>query len=193
MIDNKKLTKDFKRLIASDRLFHAYLFFGDVQAGSDFVLSLANFFEKGIFELPAENAILQESLIISPDEKETIGIDKIRSLLHFLSQKPVLSEKRTVIVRNAENLTNEAQNAILKIAEEPPPQSLMIFIAKSEDFFLPALISRLQKIYFSFTRFKEDLMRERVDLSKTSVEKIVENNQIDQFFESLILNLRRDP
>jgi len=148
---------------------------------------------KKLTKLPAENAILQESLIISPDEKETIGIDKIRSLLHFLSQKPVLSEKRTVIVRNAENLTNEAQNAILKIAEEPPPQSLMIFIAKSEDFFLPALISRLQKIYFSFTRFKEDLMRERVDLSKTSVEKIVENNQIDQFFESLILNLRRDP
>ena len=58
------------------------------------------------------------------------------------------SAKRTVIVRNAEALTPEAQAACLKIVEEPPASALIIFTAASPEALFPPLASRLLKIYF---------------------------------------------
>lgn len=148
MIGHEKLQKDFEKLIENNRLSHAYLFFGESQLGKFlFASSLANFLEYGVFEAPTK--ILKEVLIVEPNEKGIIGIEEVRNLTHFLYQKPIFSEKRAVIIRDAENLTSEAQNAILKIVEDHPARALIIFIALGEDLLLPALISRLQKIYFS--------------------------------------------
>ena len=60
----------------------------------------------------------------------------------------MFSKKRLAIVRDAENLTPEAQSAILKTVEELPPENLIIFISTDRDSLLPPLVSRLQKIYF---------------------------------------------
>ncbi len=129
---------------------HAYLFFGEPQVGKFlFAVSLANYFEKKDFLEPENIGLLREIFIAAPEEGGAIGIDKIRSLLYFLRQKPIFSRKRIAIVRDAENLTPEAQNAVLKAVEESPPDSLIIFISKNKDSLLSPLASRLQKIYFS--------------------------------------------
>ena len=52
------------------------------------------------------------------------------------------------MINNAENLTPEAQNAILKSTGEPPESAILILIASRLDNLLPPLLSRLQKIYF---------------------------------------------
>jgi len=154
MIGHEDKIKLFKRLADNDKLFHAYLFFGEQQVGKFiFARHLANYLERGLFEEP--HGILEEVLIISPNEKGTIGIDMAKNLTNFLYQKPVFSKKRTVIIRDAENLTNEAQNAILKIVEESPNSALIILIAQSEDLLLAPLASRLQKIYFSRVALEE--------------------------------------
>ena len=148
LIGQKNLIKLFKKMADNDKLFHAYLFFGEPQVGKFlFAVSLANYLEYGVFEEPKK--ILEETLIIFPDEKNKIGIESARKLQNFLFQSPILSKKRIVIIRDAENLTPEAQNALLKIVEDNPPFSLIIFISADENSFFPALISRLQKIYFS--------------------------------------------
>lgn len=184
----------FKKLVNEDKLSHAYLFFGESKNEKiDFAESLANHLENNVFEKPKK--LLEEALIISAD---SIGIDKIREFSNFLYQKPVFSEKRIVVVNNSEVLSTEAQNAALKIVEESPSQSLIIFISKNEDSLIPALVSRLQKIYFPSKIFKENLGGQakhkwNLPLLKKEVGDIVENNKIDDFFESLIIQYKKDP
>lgn len=221
MIGHQDKTNLFKKLADSDKLSHAYLFFGDPEIGKFlFAKFLANYLEKGVFEKPT--AILEELLIISLNEKGIIGIDEIRNLSHFLYQKPVFSKKRIVIINNSENMTPEAQNAILKIVEDSPEMALIIFISKIEDSLLPPLLSRLQKIYFPRLPSKEieqfllsnfpAQAKKAKEISEMSfgrigraikliqnskfkiqdIDETVENNQIDEFFESLIIDFRRD-
>lgn len=142
-IGNSHLVEDFQRLVKNGRLAHGYIFFGEPQVGKfSFALSLARFLETGNFDISGK--MLSEALIV----KES-GIDCVREIKNFLWQKPQNSPKRTVIIDNADLLTAEAQNAILKITEEPPEHSLIILIVSNLNNVLPPILSRLQKIYFS--------------------------------------------
>ena len=112
--------------------------------------------KKETFEPPAENEVLQDAKLIDfaymqhldPDRADSIGIDAVREIKNFLWQKPNVSAKRTLIIDEAELLTTEAQNALLKVTEEPPMSSLLIIIASDPDGIVPTILSRLQKIYF---------------------------------------------
>ena len=152
--------KLFEKLIEEKRLSHSYIFFGEREIGKySFAVSLASFIEKGKFEKPEfrqdgfPKQLLQETLILRP-EGGSLGIDDIRQAKRFLAQRPIYTDKRILIVDNAELLTPEAQNSLLKIAEEPPGTSLMILIAENVDIFLPTLSSRFQKLHFP--RLKTD-------------------------------------
>lgn len=189
--DGEQLKKDFISLIKRGRLSHAYLFFGGDRSDSKdkviFAKSLANFLENGAFEEPKK--LLTETLIIEKDEEGKIGIDEARNIRHFLYQKPVASKYRTLIVEGADALTQEAKNSILKIVEEPPESALIVFTVSQEDNLSPALKSRLQKIYF--TPKTDSLGRTKTRLTSTEIDEPAEN--IDNFFEDLIANLRKDP
>lgn len=183
----------FKKLADIDKLSHAYLFFGE--AGEEkfiFALSLANYLENKEFKLLEKN-ILEECFIILPDEKGIIGIDEIKKISNFLYQKPVLSKKRTAIIKDADSLTPEAQNATLKIVEDSPEASLIIFIARDESSLLIPLASRLQKIYFSQTQINADKKPINADIIRMGLEEIIEKDKIDEYFKSLIAELRKDP
>ncbi len=147
LVGHEKLTETFKRLIQEDKLSHGYLFFGEPEVGKfSFALRLASYLETKEFQEPSR--LLNEILIIRPDEKGTISIDRAREAKYFLLQKPVYSLRRVVLVDEAEKLTPHAQHAILKITEEPPPAGLIILITPNPEVLLPTLQSRLQKIYF---------------------------------------------
>ncbi len=197
----KELISDFKKMADMDKLSHAYLFFGETRACPaeafgearekkfNFALSLANYLENKEFKLLEKN-ILEECFVISPDENGIIGINESKKIGNFLYQKPVFSPKRTAIIKDADSLTPEAQNAVLKIVEDSPEASLIIFIAKDESSLLAPLASRLQKIYFSETTA---LGKVDVFILKTGLEEIIEKDKIDEYFESLIAELRKDP
>ena len=63
--------------------------------------------------------------------------------------------RRTAIIDECELLTTEAQNALLKITEEPPLSSLLVLATNDLDALLPTISSRLQKIYFGIVPEKE--------------------------------------
>lgn len=150
LIGHDNLIRTFKRLIKEDKLSHGYIFFGEPQVGkATFAKYLVNFLEFGKFE--SSSGISTESLIITPDIQNgngSIGIDAARDIKRFLYSKPVRSSRRVVIIDDAQNLTNQAQNAILKIAEEPPSSSLIILVLPNPEAILETLQSRFQKIYF---------------------------------------------
>lgn len=148
LLGHEKLIKDFKKLVSGGNLANGYLFFGQPRVGKKlFAVCFANYLEIGEFHEPEK--VLTDFLLIEPDEKGTIGIDEMRRLRNFLWQKPFASPRRTAVIDNSEAMTSEAQNAILKIAEEPPESSLLIIIASDYERLWPTLQSRMQKIYFA--------------------------------------------
>ena len=158
LIGHKKIIEDLKSLIKKDALPHGFIFIGPAMVGKRMLaLALANFLEHGTFVPPSENAVLQDAKVIDlafmkllePDTAGgSIGIDAAREIKNFLWQRPNVSARRTLIIDDAAMMTNEAQNAILKITEEPPASSLLILIASDAESLLPTILSRLQKISF---------------------------------------------
>ncbi|RJQ28364.1 hypothetical protein C4571_03880 [Candidatus Parcubacteria bacterium] len=149
ILGHGRVVEDLKRLAERKGLSHGYVFFGPEGVGKRLVAqSLANHLEGGQFE-PPQNRVLTDALFIEPDAEGTIGVGVIRSIKYFLWQRPVKSAYRLVLIDSGEALTPEAQNALLKITEEPPSYGLLILVVREPEFFQPTLLSRLQKIYFS--------------------------------------------
>ncbi len=141
------LVKLFVGLANRRELSHGYIFFGEHSVGKfTFASRLADYLEFGSFE-PSRTP-RSESMVINPGAGESIGIDEVRDIKYFLSQQPAASNYRTVIIDDAEALTDQAQNALLKISEEPPPHGLVILIVSNPDSLTSTLQSRFQKVYF---------------------------------------------
>ncbi len=87
---------------------------------------------------------LADALIVEP-EGASIGIAQARAVREHLATHPAAAPYRTALVLRAELLTPEAQNALLKVAEEPPTQAVLILAAGDESRLLPTLRSRLQR------------------------------------------------
>ncbi len=165
ILGREKIIADFKKLADSGMLGHAYLFYGPAMVGKrTCAAALARFLEKGVFEPPAENEVLQESKTIDlafakqldlEKKGDSIGIGAAREIKNFLWQKPNASPRRTLILDEAEFLTAEAQNALLKITEEPPPSSLIILISSDPEGLLATILSRIEKVYFGLVPEKE--------------------------------------
>lgn len=82
-----------------------------------------------------------DTLVITPDK--SIGIDEIKNISSFLSRKP-LGDKNRVYLKDAHLMTIPAQNAILKILEEPPGNSEIYLVTDQPDQLLPTVLSRVQ-------------------------------------------------
>lgn len=79
-------------------------------------------------------------------ENPSIGIEIIRDLQKTLYLKPLKGEKKIILIENAQTLTIEAQNALLKILEEPPLHTYFFLSATSANAFLPTILSRCKII-----------------------------------------------
>lgn len=86
--------------------------------------------------------------VISALAVSSDAIEAVRKLEHFLSLSVPLagSITRVVIIADAQSLSVQAQNALLKTIEEPPANSLIILTADSQASLLPTVSSRLQTI-----------------------------------------------
>lgn len=83
---------------------------------------------------------------VSHGTSNSIGIEDIKNMQKKLYFKPIRSPVKAVIIEDAQLLTTEAQNAMLKILEEPPDHTLIILSSSSKEPFLPTIISRCKTI-----------------------------------------------
>lgn len=89
-------------------------------------------------------------LVLGPEKPDTtIKIESIRALIQFLSIKSYYGRGRVVLIRNANRMTFQAQNSLLKILEEPPEHKLIILQSNRVSSLLPTINSRCQKYYFN--------------------------------------------
>lgn len=80
------------------------------------------------------------------ESDKSIGIDLVREVKLFAQTRPVIKPRKHVIIPQADRLTQEAQNALLKILEEPPPYLVIILAINNVQQLLDTIISRCQII-----------------------------------------------
>ena len=85
--------------------------------------------------------------VIEPDGS-SIKIEQIRQMQKSILEKPIESNKKVYIINDAETMTKEAQNCMLKTLEEPQDFIVIILIASNENNILPTVKSRCTKIFF---------------------------------------------
>jgi DNA polymerase-3 subunit delta' len=97
----------------------------------------------------------------------SIKIEKIRGLIYQGSLKPYEARKRVFIIVDAEEMTEEAQNAFLRLLEEPPPNHILILTASNIAGLFPTVISRCRILKF-------------YSLTKVEIQDVLEKRSIDE-------------
>jgi DNA polymerase-3 subunit delta' len=87
-------------------------------------------------------------LILEPGDSGAIKLDQVRDAIDRTAYRPFEGRRRVVVVDDAQALNVEAQNALLKTLEEPPPASVFVLVADRPDVLLPTVRSRCQRIRF---------------------------------------------
>jgi DNA polymerase III subunit delta' len=78
--------------------------------------------------------------------EKAMGIEDVRDIQKAIILKPFKGKTKAVILEIYENITTEAQNALLKILEEPPANTIIIISASKKELLLPTIISRCKII-----------------------------------------------
>lgn len=79
--------------------------------------------------------------------KQTIPVDLIRSIGSFLQNTASEhKERRVVIIDTADDLNTNAENALLKMLEEPPERTVMILLSSAPGRLLPTIRSRCMAV-----------------------------------------------
>lgn len=85
--------------------------------------------------------------VIAP-EKSSIAIEQVRELISFFRLKVpgTATIKRVAIIQDADAMGGEAQNALLKLLEEPPTDSVLVLTSSQPQSLLPTIRSRVQLV-----------------------------------------------
>jgi hypothetical protein len=75
-----------------------------------------------------------------------VGIGQVRALATELALLPIESARRIAVVESAHRMNEDAQNALLKTLEEPPPGTTIILCVDDEDRLLPTVRSRCARL-----------------------------------------------
>ncbi|MBU2530403.1 MAG: AAA family ATPase [Elusimicrobia bacterium] len=105
-------------------------------------------------------------------EQKSLKIDTVREFSNYAYKKALLSKHKIFIINNADTLTTEAQNAMLKLLEEPPKNTFFILISSQKNLFLTTVLSRCHTIEFgplSNEHVEEILARNNISLDEAAL------------------------
>ncbi len=158
IIGNEEVKKYIRKNLEKNNILHSYLFLGTEGIGK---LLLAKEFAKYILclENKTENCNCKSCICydgnnhpdfsIINEEGETIKIEYIRALVEKVIEKPIVSNRKVYIINDADKMTDEAQNCLLKTLEEPPEFITIILISSNENALFNTIKSRCMKVKFN--------------------------------------------
>ena len=143
-----KIKNFFEKMSESGQLGHAYIFSGQEMIGKrTFALELTNLINQTspdpVFQL---DRLFVDSGV--SESGQTITIEEVRRIKSFVSLSPYAGPYKFVVINDAHLMTTEAQNALLKVLEEPSPSSILILVTANPNSLLPTIVSRCQEIKF---------------------------------------------
>ena len=207
---NQKAKEILKKSIILNRLSHSYMFLGTEGIGKKlFAQELAKAIlcidnhktEMGSYCNKCKSCIEFTSnnnpdfIYIEPEETK-IKIDQIRNMQLKVSEKPIISQNKVYIINDADTMTNEAQNCLLKTLEEPPEYVTIILIGKNEENFLTTIRSRCTKLHFDklsnddlkyylISNNKFDISQELLEMADGSIKKVIEISENKDSYDLL--------
>jgi DNA polymerase-3 subunit delta' len=142
--------------LRTDAIAHAYLLVGPRHVGKGtLAINLAQALNCNGPELPCGQCRSCQRILegkhadvtpIGLDSKTEIGIDDIRGLQRLANLPPYEGKCKVFIIDDAEYLSTEAANSLLKILEEPPQGVVWLLLAAEEEHLLPTIVSRCQRL-----------------------------------------------
>ncbi len=169
IIGNEEIKETLAKSIEKQTISHSYLMVG-IQGIGKKMLALT--FAKQILCQTKEQKCNCKSCLefennnhpdfnkIEP-EGNSIKIEQIRLLQKKIQEKPIVSDKKVYIINEAELMTKEAQNCLLKTLEEPPEFATIILIASQESLLLPTIKSR--SMILTFQPIEEEKIKEYLE------------------------------
>jgi len=153
LIGHRRILNFLKKSASSGRIAHAYLFAGPAHLGKR---TVALEFIKRLTGHKVGKKISPDILIVKPEiiakdgvsKEMEIGIGEARKIQHQLSWRPQSLPYKIVLIDQAEKMTAEASNCLLKTLEEPLGEAVIILITSSPKAVLPTIISRCQIVNF---------------------------------------------
>lgn len=122
---------------------HAILFSGPAGSGKTHLADALGAELLGVSTSALENQAYYR--VLAP-QKSSISIEQIRELTGFFRLKVPGkgAVKRVAVIQDADTMGHEAQNALLKLLEEPPEGSVLILTSSRPQSLLPTIRSRVQ-------------------------------------------------
>ncbi len=87
--------------------------------------------------------------VMPQDGKRNITVDQIRGVVTDAYTKPYESEKKVYIIAYGDDMNEQAQNALLKVLEEPPEYAVFVILAENNESLLPTIRSRCTNIKYN--------------------------------------------
>lgn len=156
MLFNRTEKEKLLSEIASGKLSHAYLIEGGEGCGKTY---FARFAAAAVLctgdkppcgRCPSCVKALAGShpdlFYFSPDKKASMGVETVRDIKKSLFFMPNDGDRKVYIIDDAQKMTVQAQNALLKFIEEPPASVLFFIVADKKESLLPTVVSRTRII-----------------------------------------------
>ncbi|MDY3919351.1 MAG: DNA polymerase III subunit delta' [Candidatus Limivivens sp.] len=142
-----------KNAIEQNKVSHAYIFNGEKGCGKKMLaLEFARMLQCQEKDRPcgkcrsclqAESGNHPDIIRVTHEKPGSIGVEDIREqLIGDVQIKPYSSPYKVYIVPDAEKMTVQAQNALLKTIEEPPAYAVILLLTTNASLFLPTILSR---------------------------------------------------
>ncbi len=157
LIGNDELKDGLYTALRQGRLAHAFLLFGPEGSGRHtLVREIASALncERRSEKLPCHNCSACRriaadqfpdlSYLCRAEDKATIGVDQVRAMREDMFLSPTESDAKIYVIEHAESLTVQAQNALLKVLEEPPGRVRVFLLTDSLSPILTTIKSRTQ-------------------------------------------------
>lgn len=170
ILGHENITDQLKNAVKMDKVSHAYILNGEDGSGKNMIakaFAQALLCEKGgeegcgecHFCKQLESGNNPDCIYVKHEKPASIGVDDVRTaLVEDIQIKPYNGKYKVYIIDEAEKMTPQAQNAILKTIEEPPEYSVIIFLTNNVEIFLPTIISRC--IIFNLKPLRESTIME---------------------------------
>jgi DNA polymerase-3 subunit delta' len=154
IIGQEQIKEHLQNALAAKKISHAYIINGEKSSGKEFiakVFAMALQCERGDTEPCQECHSCKQALSgnqpdiirVTHDKPNTISVDDIRGQINGdVAIKPYSSPYKVYIVNEAEKMTQQAQNALLKTLEEPPEYAVILLLTTNVNALLPTILSR---------------------------------------------------
>ena len=154
IIGQEQIKEHFRKSLETGKISHAYIINGERAAGKEFI---ANLFAMALqCESDGEKPCGQchsckqalsgnqpDIIKVTHEKPNTIGVDDVRGQINNdMGIKPYSSPYKIYIMNEAEKMTPQAQNALLKTLEEPPAYGVILILTTNVDALLPTIVSR---------------------------------------------------